>query len=137
MGYPITIHTHHKIVELMEQGNFVLSNARTLEYMTLLTYPDVSIKRCATVNPAERIQLDFEAQAHNCVAESLMFTKLRPDLESTPLLNIVGSYLKEYFVDVSCYKDHTGNHTGYVVVQKQGRSFTEVKIEYCPQPCSA
>eukprot|EP00063_Salmo_salar_P006046 XP_013980881.1 PREDICTED: uncharacterized protein LOC106561442 [Salmo salar] len=137
MGYPVIISTHHKIVELIEQGRFVLTNARTLDYMTLLTYPDVSIKRCNTVNPADRIPFDFEGQAHDCVAEALTFTKLRPDLESIPLMDREGSNLENYFVDGSCFKDYTGNHAGFAVVKEQGRAFTEVVIEYCPQPCSA
>jgi len=53
MGYPVTIHAHHKIVELIEQGKFVLTQARILAYSSLLTYPDVTIKQCDTVNPAE------------------------------------------------------------------------------------
>ncbi len=44
MGYPVTIYTHHKIVELLEQGKFVLTKARILAYSSLLTYPDVIVK---------------------------------------------------------------------------------------------
>lgn len=124
MAYPVTVRTHHKIMELIEQGTFLLTNARTLDYMTLLIYPDVSIKICTTVNPAERVPLEFEGKAVDCVAESLMFTKLYPDLEN-------------YFVDGACYKDYAGNHAGYAVVRKQGKYFIEEKLGYCPQPCSA
>lgn len=78
-----------------------------------------------------------EGTTYDCVAVSLTFTKLRPDLESTPFLDREGTYLEEYFVDSSCYKDYTGNHAGYAVVRKRGKDFIEEKTEYCPQPCSA
>ena len=86
MGYPVTIFTHHKVTELIEQGKFVLTNSRLLEYLTLLTFPNVTIRRCSTVNPAEKILHDFEGTSHDCVADSLTFTKLRPDLLSTPII---------------------------------------------------
>ncbi len=85
MGYPVTIYTHHNIVELLEQVTFVLTQAQIMAYSSLLTYPDVTVKRCRTVNPAELIPLTFEGKPHDCVNESLAFTRLRPDLESTPI----------------------------------------------------
>lgn len=42
MGYPIIIHMHHKIAELLEQGRFVFTAPRST-YSVLLTYPDVAI----------------------------------------------------------------------------------------------
>ncbi len=113
MGYPVTIYTHHKIVELIEQGKFVLTQARILAYSSLLTYPDVTIKQCHTVNPAELIPLAFEGKLHDCVTNSLTFTRLRPDLESTPIPDTEVIY----FVDSSSFRDHVGNHTGYSVVK--------------------
>ena len=134
MGYPVTIFTHHKVTELIEQGKFVLTNSRLLEYLTLLTFPDVTIRRCSTVNPAEKILHDFEGTSHDCVADSLTFTKLRPDLLSTP---IIGAE-EELFVDGSCYRDHLGNHAGFAVVrQNPDETFTVIQSSYCKQPCSA
>ncbi len=43
MEYPVTVYTHHKIVELIEQGKFVLTQARILAYSSLHTFPDVTI----------------------------------------------------------------------------------------------
>ncbi len=82
IGYPTTIYTHHKIVELLEQWKFVLTQARIMAYSSLLTYPYVTIKQCRTVNPAELITLAFEGKPHDCVNESLA---LRPD--SDKILN--------------------------------------------------
>lgn len=133
MGYPVTIYTHHKTVELIEQGKFVLTQARILAYSTLLTYPDVTIKRCKTVNPAELIPLAFEGEPHDCVANSLTFTRLRPDLESIPLPEAEVTY----FVDGSSFRDHLGIHTGYAVVKKEKEEFVSVISHHCVQPCSA
>ena len=43
MGHPLTIHTHHKISELIDQSRFVIAQARCLQYLPLLTY--VTIKK--------------------------------------------------------------------------------------------
>ncbi len=133
MGYPVTIYTHHKIVELLEQGKFVLTQAQILAYSSLLAYPDVTVKRCRTVNPAELIPLAFEGKPHDCVNESLAFTRLRPDLESTPITEAEVTY----FVDGSSFKDHVGNHTGYSVVKSDKEEFVTVISQHCVQPCSA
>ncbi|XP_034150968.1 uncharacterized protein LOC114829948 [Esox lucius] len=134
MGYPVIIHTHHKVTELIERGKFVLTNARLLDYLPLLTYPDITIKKCTTVNPAERIPLEFEGEPHDCVAESLTFTRLRPDLLSLP---IPGAE-EELFVDGSCYRDIDGNHAGFAVVRMDSQGqFHTIVSQTCPQPCSA
>jgi len=76
------------------------------------------ISRCyhtsSTVNPAERIPHDFEGTPHDCVADSLTYTEIRPDLMLTP---IVGAE-EELFVDGSCFKDHLGNQAGFAVVRQ-------------------
>ncbi len=77
MGYPVTIYTHHKVAELLEQGKFVLTPSRCIAYSTLLTFPDIAIKRCTTVNPANFIPLQDEGTPHECIADSLAFTRLR------------------------------------------------------------
>ncbi len=102
MGYPVTIYIHHKFVKLIEQGIFVLTQARILAYSSLLTYPDVTIKRCHTVNPAELINLAFDGKPHDCVTNSLTFTRLWPDLKSTPIPDTEVTY----FIDDSSFRDH-------------------------------
>ena len=128
-----SIFTHHKVVELIDQGKFVLTNSRLLN-LPLLTFPDVSIQRCSTVNPAEKIRHDFEGTPHNCVADSRKYTKLRPDLLSTPIYGAG----EELFVDGSCYKNHLGNHAGFAVVrQNPDKTFAVIQSSACKQPCSA
>ncbi|XP_054631905.1 uncharacterized protein LOC129181160 [Dunckerocampus dactyliophorus] len=133
MGHPVTIYTHHKISELIHQNKFVITQARCLQYLPLLTYPDVTIKRCATVNPADTMPFSFEGEPYECVPEAMKYTKLRPDLESTPLLNAEVTY----FVDGSCYRDHFGSHAGFAVIKQEGSDFVTIKAESCVQPCSA
>lgn len=61
-----------------------------------------------------------------------LFSRLRPDLESSP----PGDASVIYFVDGSCFRDHLGNHADYAVVQRSlNGSFVKVKSEI-PQPCS-
>lgn len=62
------------------------------------------------VNPAECVLLAFEAEPHDCVAESLMFFKLR----TTPLLEKDVIYLE----DGSCFQNEDGYHAGYAIVQR-------------------
>lgn len=113
MGYPVVVFTHHKVSELLEHEKYC--SHCMLQYCTLLTYPDVTIVHCTTINPAESISFQFEGEAHKCVTESLAYSRLRPDLESAPLPEPEVTY----FVNGSCYRDHEGNHAGYAVV-KQG-----------------
>lgn len=133
MGYPVIIYTHHKVAELLERGRFVLTQARCLTYSTLLTYPDITIKRCTTTNPANFIPLEGEGNPHECVTDSLAFTRLRPDLESTPIIDVN----VEYFVDGSCFRDHLGNHAGFAVVKREDDDFVPVVLQHCEQPCLA
>lgn len=99
MGYPVTILTHHKIVELINQGKFVVIQARCLQYIPLQTYPDVTIKRCSTTNPANCVVTETEGEPQECVAETMRYTKLRPDLEPTPQVDAEVNY----FVDGLCF----------------------------------
>ena len=134
MGYPVTIRTHHKITALIEKGKFVLTNSRLFEYLTLLTFPDVNIEKCFTVNPADRIQHDFEGTPHDCVADSLTYTKLRPDLLSEPMIGAD----EDIFVDGSCFRDHLGNHARFAVVrQNPDHTFAVIQSSQFAQPCSA
>lgn len=134
MGYPIIIYTHHKIVELVDQGRFVLTTPRTLQYCALITYPDVTIARCTTVNPADNIPFRFEGEPHDCVAEAVAYSNLRPDLEPFPLVDPDMTL----FVDGSCYSNHEGNHAGYAVVKQTGlEAFETIKTKAVPHPCLA
>lgn len=105
--------SHHKILEMFKNSRFVLNQACILQYSVLLPYPDLTLKSCRTVNPAELLAFQFEGKLHDCVAESLMFPKLWPDSASTPLHNPSLTY----FVDGSCFKDHAGNNAAYAIVQ--------------------
>lgn len=96
----------------MNQGKLVLTQARCLQYLPLLTYPDVKIKKCTTENHVEVITFNFEGEPHECIAEAMRNTKSRPDLESTPLLKLDVTY----YVDRSCYKDYLRNRAGFAAV---------------------
>ncbi len=107
--------------------------SRCIAYSTLLTFPDITIKRCTAVNLANFIPLHEEGTPHECIADFLAFTRLRQDLESTP---IPYAHFK-YFVDGSCFRDHLDNHAGFAVVKCTPDDFVPVVVQHCEQPCSA
>lgn len=78
-------------------------------------------KKCTTTNPVDVTPFSFEGEPHECVAEAMRYTKLRPDLESTPLLNADVTYN----VASLCYKDHLGNHVGFAIVKQDNKSFSQ------------
>lgn len=134
MGYLVRIYTHHKIVEMLDQAKFVLTPARIHNYQMLLTYPDITVVKCDTVNPAEYVPLPGDGTPHECVPESKEFMKLRDDLKTEPLQQ---EDKRIVFVDGSSYLDHRGIHAGYAVVEKRGAEWVTLEAERCPQPCSA
>lgn len=77
--------------------------------------------------------LEQEGQSLDCVANSLAFTHLRPDLESTPIPEVDA----DYFVERSCFRDQLGYHVGYSVVKKQNEDFVTVISQHCKQLYSA
>ena len=134
MGYPITIYTHHKIAGLVERGTVLLTESRVRSYVTLLRYPDVSIKSCTTVNPADNIPLPEEGTPHDCEAETSEYVKLRADLASEPL----DRPELTLFVDGSCFREADGLKAGYAVVELAAHgAFATLKADVCQQPCSA
>lgn len=70
MGYSVIIHTHHEVTELVEQGKFVFTVPRTLQYLALLTFPDVTIVHCNIINLANNNLFKFEGQSL-CPCQSL------------------------------------------------------------------
>ena len=100
----------------------------------LLVYPDITVVKRDTVNPAEYVLLPFDGTPHECVPESKSFMKLREDLMANPLQQENKIIV---FVDGSSYLDHTGIHAGYAVVEKQGDTWVTFEAEKFPQPCSA
>ena len=68
------------------------------------------------------------------MADSLTYTKLRPDLVSEPMIGAD----EDFFVDGSCFRDHLGNHAGFAVVRlNPDDTFAVVRSSQCAQPCSA
>ncbi|GCC19167.1 hypothetical protein chiPu_0020988 [Chiloscyllium punctatum] len=60
--------------------------------------------------------------------------KLRPDIQSEPLPNEDKEAL---FVDGACLRDTDGFPAGFAIVQQKQFQFRTVKLQACPQPCSA
>lgn len=88
------------MAELLEKGVFVLTPARITAYQMLLTFSDITIQRC-TSNLADYVPLGHEGEPHDCVGQAMVFSKLRADLQSEPLID---EDKKVLFVDGSCYR---------------------------------
>ncbi len=88
---------------LQEQKTSHLSTARWLRYHTiLLDMPNVTVKRCTTLNPATLLPTEEDGEEHHCCLSVLeQVCTPRPDLLDTPLENCDNVL----FVDGSASKD--------------------------------
>ena len=133
MGYPVTILTHHSLRNLLNYGKYTLTMSRLRDYHRLLEQEDVTIVRCATVNPAENLPTPEDGEPHDCVHEAEKYSRLRADLQAFPLREAD----LEYWTDGSCYRVGDKLSAGYAVVKAQGTGFVVEKAEVIPQPASA
>lgn len=109
----------HAVVHILHtQKTSHLSAQRRLRYhTTLLEMPNVTVKRCSTLNPASLLPTqedgDDSENFHDCVQILEEECSPRVDLSDTPLPNAD----RELFVDGSASRDKTGvNQTGFAVV---------------------
>uniref|UniRef100_A0A3B1IGT4 ribonuclease H n=1 Tax=Astyanax mexicanus TaxID=7994 RepID=A0A3B1IGT4_ASTMX len=133
MGYPVTILTHHSLRNLLNHGKYTLTMSRLRDYYRLLEQEDITLVRCATVNPAETLPTPEDGEPHECVQEAEKYSKLRADLQALPLQ----AAELELWTDGSCYRRGDKLCAGYAIVQAQGADFVVVKAEVIPQPASA
>ena len=52
------------VVEMLDKAKFVLKPARIHNYQMLLVYPDITVVKCDTVNPAGYVPLPFDLMEH-------------------------------------------------------------------------
>ncbi len=126
VGYSdLTLMVPHAVsMILQEQRTSHLSTARWLRYHTiLLDMPNVTVKRCTTLNPATLLPTEEDGEEQVCTP--------RPDLLDTPLENCDNVL----FVDGSASKDpQTGlNKVGFAVTTE----FEVVKSGKLPSNYSA
>ncbi|XP_047231734.1 uncharacterized protein LOC124874432 [Girardinichthys multiradiatus] len=90
VGYnPLTVFVPHSVsIILLEQKTSHLSAARWLRYSSiLLDMPNITIKRCNTLNPATLLPTEEDGESHDCAAVLNVVCTPRPDLQDTPLTN--------------------------------------------------
>ncbi len=118
---------------LQEQRTSHLSTARWLRYHTiLLDMPNVTVKRCTTLNPATLLLTEEDGEEHHCCLSVLeQVCTPRPDLLDTPLENCDNVL----FVDGSASKDPQTslNKVGFAVTTE----FEVVKSGKLPSNYSA
>ncbi len=135
VGYSdLTLMVPHAVsMILQEQRTSHLSTARWLRYHTiLLDMPNVTVKRCTTLNPATLLPTEEDGEEHHCCLSVLeQVCTPRPDLLDTPLENCDNVL----FVDGSASKDpQTGlNKVGFAVTTE----FEVVKSGKLPSNYSA
>ena len=91
VGYaPLTLMVPHSVsLILQEAASSHLSAARFLSaHATLLEMPNITVKRCNTLNPATLLPIpDGNEEPHDCEQELQVMCSPRVDLKDTPLLN--------------------------------------------------
>ena len=133
MGHPTILYTSHQLHALITSPRFVLTQARRTGYEVILSAPELTVQQCTIVNPATRMMLPIEGTPHDCVQSTDVFLRPRQDLHNQPIIAEL-----TLFVDGSCFRDATGNHAGYAIIQLHpDDTFTEVQTLKLPQPCSA
>ncbi|XP_041841967.1 uncharacterized protein LOC121640322 [Melanotaenia boesemani] len=115
VGYSeLTVFVPHSVsIILLEQKTSHLSAARWLRYTTvLLDMPNITMKRCTSLNPATLLPTAEDGVHHCCETVLSEICTPRPDLSDEPLLN---SDLI-LFCDDSSFRDHSGkNSVGFAV----------------------
>ncbi|XP_030004219.1 uncharacterized protein LOC115429108 [Sphaeramia orbicularis] len=115
VGYnPLTVLVPHSVsVILLEQKTSHLSAARWRRYTTvLLDMPNVTVKRCTTLNPATLLPTAEDGEPHCCEAALEQTCSPRPDISDVPLSN--PDFV--FFTDGSSFRDASGtNRVGFAV----------------------
>ncbi|XP_078019386.1 protein NYNRIN-like [Epinephelus lanceolatus] len=113
---------------------FVLTQARHTGYEVILSAPELNIQRCTVINPATKLILPTEGTLHDCIHDTEKFTRAREDLHNQPIPADL-----TLFVDGSCFRDATGSHADYGIVQLKNddHTFDTLQAHKLAQPCSA
>lgn len=97
MGHPST----HQLHAMLTSPAFVLTQSRLTGYHLVLCAPELTIKRCTTVNPSESVPAATDGEPHCCEAVTDGVLKPRPDLHHEPLAGPLADV--QLFVDGSCF----------------------------------
>lgn len=135
MGPQVTLYTTHALHALLTSQTFVITNSRRMGYDSILSASELTIERCTTVNPADKMVTPLDGEPHECLNESEKFLKARPDLKNDALHDAQ----RTFFVDGSCFRTTEGNRAEYAVIEAtQNPLVFRVALSVpLPQPCSA
>ncbi|CAN2391834.1 genomic stop codons [Pristimantis euphronides] len=121
LDHNLVIQVPHAVQELLAQATTKhLSIARLTKYeVSLLTSPNVVVKRCTTLNPATLLpdsDIQSAGEEHDCVSLMKGESKMLDNVIETPILNPDA----EYYVDGSRFYQDGKPYTGYAVVGPSG-----------------
>ncbi|XP_075782224.1 uncharacterized protein LOC142829039 [Pelodiscus sinensis] len=114
LGHSLTVHTPHAVASLLNsQQHKHLTNQRLSKYkVTLLITHGVTLKRCASLNPASLLpHEEGQEQVHDCLQALDQVSTPRPDLTDVPLSDPE----LELFVNESAFVRNEVRHSGYAV----------------------
>lgn len=83
----LTLYVPHAVAVLLLQTKMTfLSPARHLSCLaTLMSQPHLTLERCTTLNPATLLPIEGDGRPHDCLEETAVVCKPRPDLSDIPL----------------------------------------------------
>ncbi|XP_067325902.1 uncharacterized protein [Anolis sagrei] len=118
LGQPLVVKVPHHVKELLDtKGPHWLTNERLTKYEGVLCdNPMVTLKTCATLNPATLLAAPGEEMVHQCIQVMEQVYSSRPDLKDVPMSNIDMTL----FTDGSSFVENGERRAGYAVVQGGG-----------------
>lgn len=119
-GGALIVHSPHQVNPVLSQlATTWMTEGRLLKYETILrTSPDVVIGTDRNLNPAEFLsgeRKEWEPEDHDCLSLVEMLTKVREDLEETPL-----EEGEKWFIDGSSRVEEGKRKSGYAIVDGVG-----------------
>ncbi len=115
MGHLVTLYTSHQLYALLTSTRFVLTQAQKTGYEVVLSAPELMIQRCNTVNQAMHMVTPVDGTPHDCIQKTNTFVCASEYIHNETIVTDL-----TLFVYGSCFKDATGNHAGYAIVQLNG-----------------
>lgn len=137
MGHNVELYTQHALHALITGTNFVLTNGWRIGHDVILSAPELTIHRCESIDPAERMVTPVDGLTHDCEVSVNNFLKPRDDLQSE-LYSIIEL---NYFLDSSCCRGVNGQFSRICCSKVQYTVIHKLMIlrilQSLSQPCAA
>lgn len=134
VGQPTILYTTNALHMLLTSTAFVITYACETGYDVILSPPELTIQRCQSVNPADRMTTPLEGEPHDFHITSNKYLMSCQDLEN----QLLSHSTLTFFEDGSCYRGTDGNVSGYAIMAPSLDLSSFVTVQALPisQPCS-